>query len=66
MTEVVCPGCSKAFTPTPPSRLYCRPSCRVRHLSREPLLPGLCLMDPTTSELPDAPPNAQLRKATNE
>jgi hypothetical protein len=27
----VCPGCSVTFEPVPPSRVYCRPSCKVRH-----------------------------------
>jgi hypothetical protein len=27
----VCPGCGVQFTPTPLTRTYCRPTCKLRH-----------------------------------
>ena len=32
---VICPGCGATFDPVPPSRRFCRPSCRARHEHRE-------------------------------
>lgn len=30
----VCPGCGLSFTPTPPTRRFCRPTCQARHQRR--------------------------------
>jgi len=46
----VCPGCGVEFTPTPPSRVYCRPTCGARHQrSGQVELP---LLDEPVTELP--------------
>jgi hypothetical protein len=47
-----CPGCGVEFTPVPPTRVYCRPSCAARHQHQQgqqaPRLP----LDLLVTELP--------------
>jgi hypothetical protein len=50
--EILCAGCGTRFEPVPPSRRYCRPSCKVRSERRQPTLPGTGPVLTFDSELP--------------